>query len=71
MLISDVSLNDASVCTEINRRVDQRCFVYETELYVCVLTLSRLHADIYLFYLASPGFLAGMPQQREPIIAVP
>jgi len=27
---------------------------------------------IYLFiYLASPGFLVGIPQQREPITAVP
>ena len=40
MLISDVSLNDASVCVEINRRVDQRSLVYETELiwYIYILT---------------------------------
>ena len=33
MLISDVSLNVASVCMEINWWVDQRLLVYETELY--------------------------------------
>ena len=48
MLISDVSFNDASVCVEINGRVDQRSLVYETERYYSpyVLILSRLHADI-------------------------
>ena len=33
MLISDVSLNDTSVCMEVNLWVDQRLLVYETELY--------------------------------------
>ena len=33
MLINDVRVNDASVCMEINWRVDQRSLVYQTELY--------------------------------------
>ena len=43
-----------------------RCFV------ALSLSLTFLKLPIIsLIYLASPGFLAGMRQQREPITAVP
>ena len=36
------------------------------------LLFSFFELNLYLFiYLVSPGFLAGMPQQREPITTVP
>ena len=58
------------------RRMQRISFAYGIITYMAKLIdsdwMTATQVFLFLFiYLASPGFLAGMPQQREPITAVP